>query len=68
MESTIRSMRVFASSPLCSPFGAVCRWYRERRMAAALNRLDDRLLKDIGAYRCAIPTIAHAQSTGQGRY
>jgi uncharacterized protein YjiS (DUF1127 family) len=68
MESTIRSMRVFASSSLWFPIRAVCRRYRERRMAASLNRLDDRMLKDIGVYRCAIPTIAHAQSTGQGRY
>jgi uncharacterized protein YjiS (DUF1127 family) len=34
------------------------RWYRERRMAMALERLNDATLKDIGICRCEIRWIA----------
>jgi uncharacterized protein YjiS (DUF1127 family) len=34
------------------------RWYRERRMAKAMEALNDATLKDIGICRCEIPWIA----------
>jgi uncharacterized protein YjiS (DUF1127 family) len=40
----------------------VRRWYRERRMANALEALNDATLKDIGICRCAIPSIARNHS------
>ena len=38
--------------------GALRRWRRERRTAVALHSLDDAGLKDLGIYRCQIPSIA----------
>jgi uncharacterized protein YjiS (DUF1127 family) len=34
------------------------RWYREKRVAMALEALNDATLKDIGICRCEIPWIA----------
>jgi uncharacterized protein YjiS (DUF1127 family) len=45
-------------------FAAFRRWRRERAMASALLALDDATLKDLGIYRCEIPTIARTQCGG----
>jgi uncharacterized protein YjiS (DUF1127 family) len=39
---------------------ALRRWWLERRTIAALEALDDVMLKDIGLCRCAIPWTAWA--------
>jgi uncharacterized protein YjiS (DUF1127 family) len=46
--------------------GALRRWWRERRTAAALHGLDDAGLKDLGIHRCQIPSIARRRQLDCG--
>ncbi len=66
MENVIAFGTTAASSPARAPFAALGRWWRERRMAAALHALDDATLKDIGLYRGEIPSIARARCAEPG--
>ena len=66
MENVIAFGTTAAPSPAQAPFAALRRWWRERRMAAALHALDDATLKDIGLYRCEIPSVARARRAEPG--
>ncbi len=67
MEDVIARMNTAAApDPLRAPFAGLRRWWRERRMAAALHALDDATLKDIGLYRGEIPSIARARCAEPG--
>lgn len=44
--------------------GEIGRWRRERAMVSALDALDDGMLKDIGVYRCEIPSLARRRWRG----
>jgi uncharacterized protein YjiS (DUF1127 family) len=57
-------MATQASRPVLHMMRAFQRWWLECRTRAALAALDDATLKDIGLYRCAIPSaarMAHAE-------
>jgi uncharacterized protein YjiS (DUF1127 family) len=51
-----------------SPFRAIRLWYREQHTAATLNRLSDRMLKDIGIDRSSIPYEARRHAIGSSDY
>ncbi|RKF14766.1 DUF1127 domain-containing protein [Roseovarius spongiae] len=64
MQSTLKHRNHFAqpASQDAGGSGALRRWlraatrrWRQRRMTAALNALDDRMLRDIGLIRADIP-------------
>ncbi|MBD0275078.1 MAG: DUF1127 domain-containing protein [Acetobacteraceae bacterium] len=56
--------RSLAASEMFAP---LLRWRRQRRMAAALESLDDATLKDIGVPRGEIPSIVRARCATGGR-
>jgi uncharacterized protein YjiS (DUF1127 family) len=58
ITSTVSSWAVTPGSALRD----MRRWYREGRMAKALEALNDATLKDIGICRCEIPWIARNHS------
>lgn len=60
MERTLGDTPTSMPSLPQAPFAALRRWWRERRMAAALHELDDAKLKDIGLYRGEIPSVVRA--------
>ena len=64
MDDTIKLPTITLPAPFRAAFRALRGWYLERRMASALVELDDAALKDIGIYRCEIPSIARARCTG----
>ena len=63
METVMIAYATAAAAPglFRAPFAALRGWWRERRVAAALHALDDATLKDIGLYRCEIPSVARAR-------
>jgi uncharacterized protein YjiS (DUF1127 family) len=68
METVMIAYATAAAAPglFRAPFATLRLWWRERRVAAALHALDDATLKDIGLYRCEIPSIARARRAGPG--
>jgi uncharacterized protein YjiS (DUF1127 family) len=58
MEDVISSSPSSWTITAYSPIRDMQRWYRERRMAKALETLNDATLKDIGISRCEIPWLA----------
>ncbi|MCW8085025.1 DUF1127 domain-containing protein [Sabulicella glaciei] len=53
-------------TPALALFGAIQRRWRERRMAAALEALDDATLKDIGLFRGDIPSKVRERCMSTG--
>ncbi|MBL6079214.1 DUF1127 domain-containing protein [Belnapia sp. T18] len=66
MHTIITKRRPFHLELLWLPLQAIRLWCREQRAAAILGRLDDRMLKDIGIDRSAIPYEARRHSIGPG--
>ena len=64
MDSTMGSWTGWAAVRLQLLAREVGRWRRERAMVSALGALDDGTLKDIGVYRCEIPSLARQRWRG----
>ena len=56
MNSIIGHLAIIRCGPALPLAGAILRYWRDRRMVAALRALDDATLKDIGVFRCDIPS------------
>lgn len=63
-EDVTMSLNEILSSWLDGPIAAYRGWRRRRRAAAELNRLDDRMLSDIGISRSEIPSVVAGVGRG----
>jgi uncharacterized protein YjiS (DUF1127 family) len=57
----------WACSMITAGLRTVARRWRENRMVAKLERLDDVTLKDLGICRCEIEYLARTQASGKWR-
>jgi len=64
MDSTMGSWVGWAVVRLRLLVREIGRRRRERAMVSALGALDDGMLKDIGVYRCEIPSLARQRWRG----
>lgn len=66
MQATITLSKAAAPNLSWAPLRAIGRWYRAYRTATVLSTLDDRMLRDIGIDRGAIPFAARRHCTEPG--
>jgi uncharacterized protein YjiS (DUF1127 family) len=64
VRSVIRRAKVYRARAIRELFRSLVDWFRRRAAIARLQRLDDRMLKDIGLYRGDIEAAVRGADRG----